>query len=615
MQSHWDGRGRRSVRTSRRCMALIGAGAIVFGSTVAGAGAAAAEEDGAQARISLTGDVETLNPFLSVLSTSDSILMYQYEPLVAWAAEDNSEYPAIAESWEANADGTEWTFHLEPDAMWSDGEPIVAEDVIWTIEAIQDNDALKMAKGSLVENIESIEAPDELTVVMTMENPQAPNPGADLPIVPSHVWAELDDPAAYENDADTVGSGPFIITESSKTNGVTMTANPHYRHGEAKIGSLVWVPYKSSDAAVQALKTGEVDLVDGLTIAQFDSLDGVEGITTISAKGNSFSALAINPGAKDIDGNDLGDGNPVLHDKVVRQAIVRAIDNETLRAKILQGLGDPGTGTVPPRYPTFHWNIAPEELPLAYDPDEANRMLDEAGYERGADGVRLDKSGNPIDLRIMGRSSSSNSQQAADFIGPWLEEIGIKTTVSMLSDAQVNDESVLGRYDMYFTGWGMGPDPDFMMSINLCSSRPNADGSGATSESNWCDPAFDELYAQQHSETDPEKRAALILEMQQLKYDAAVNNVMFFDARFQAYRSDRFTDAQLQPAEGGVLLRQNGPWGVYSLTPVDGAGTGDGAAADGGATGWWIAGGVAAAALVGGGIVLSRRRSQAGDRE
>ncbi|MHC9043922.1 ABC transporter substrate-binding protein [Microbacterium saperdae] len=594
-------------------MALIGAGAIVLGSTVASAGAAVAEEDGAQARISLTGDVETLNPFLSVLSTSDSILMYQYEPLVAWAAEDNSEYPAIAESWEANADATEWTFHLEPDALWSDGEPIVADDVIWTIEAIQDNDALKMAKGSLVENIASIEAPDELTVVMTMENPQAPNPGADLPIVPSHVWAALDDPAAYENDADTVGSGPFIITESSKTSGVTMKANPHYRHGEAKIDSLVWVPYKSSDAAVQALKTGEVDLVDGLTIAQFDSLDGVDGITTISAKGNSFSALAINPGAKDIDGNDLGDGNPVLQDKVVRQAIVRAIDNETLRAKILQGLGDPGTGTVPPRYPTFHWNIAPEELPLAYDPDEANRMLDEAGYERGADGVRLDKSGNPIDLRIMGRSSSSNSQQAADFIGPWLEEIGIKTTVSMLSDAQVNDESVLGRYDMYFTGWGMGPDPDFMMSINLCSSRPDADGSGATSESNWCDPAFDELYAQQHSETDPEKRAALILEMQQLKYDAAVNNVMFFDARFQAYRSDRFTDAQLQPAEGGVLLRQNGPWGVYSLTPV--AGTGDETAADGGAAGWWIAGGIGAVILLGGGILLSRRRSQAGDRE
>lgn len=615
MQSHWDGRGRRSIRTSSRCMALIGAGAIVLGSTVAGAGAAAADEDDAQARISLTGDVETLNPFLSVLSTSDSILMYQYEPLVAWAAEDNSEYPAIAESWEANADATEWTFHLEPDAMWSDGEPIVADDVIWTIEAIQDNDALKMAKGSLVENIASIEAPDDLTVVMTMENPQAPNPGADLPIVPSHVWAALEDPAAYENDADTVGSGPFIITESSKTSGVTMTANPHYRHGEAKIDSLVWVPYKSSDAAVQALKTGEVDLVDGLTIAQFDSLDGVDGITTISAKGNSFSALAINPGAKDIDGNDLGDGNPVLHDTVVRQAIVRAIDNETLRAKILQGLGDPGTGTVPPRYPAFHWNVAPEDLPLAYDPAEANRMLDEAGYERGEDGVRLDKSGNPIDLRIMGRSSSSNSQQAADFIGPWLEEIGIKTTVSMLSDAQVNDESVLGRYDMYFTGWGMGPDPDFMMSINLCSSRPNADGSGATSESNWCDPAFDELYAQQHSETDPEKRAALVLEMQQLKYDAAVNNVMFFDARFQAYRSDRFTDAQLQPAEGGVLLRQNGPWGVYSLTPVAGAGAGEDAADDGGAAGWWIAGGIGAVILLGGGILLSRRRAQAGDRE
>lgn len=601
-------------RTARMIAVAIGAGALVFGTLGTGAGAdAASAEDGPSARISLLGDIDTLNPFLSVLSTGEDLLHYQYEPLVAWSAEDNTEYPAIAESWEPSDDATRWTFHLEPGAKWSDGEPIVAEDVVWTIEAIQQNDALKMSKGSLVENIERIEAPDPETVVMSMKSPQAPNPGTDLPIVPSHVWKQIEDPAAYQNDSDTVGSGPFIITDYSKTSGVTMRANPNYRHGEAKITHLAWVPYKNTDAAVQALKTGEIDMMRDLTSAQFASLEGVDGITAIYAKGNSFSALAINPGAKDIDGNDLGDGNPVLRDKVVRQAIVRAIDNETLREKVQQGHGEPGTGTVPPVYPAFHWAIAPEDLPLAYDPEAANEMLDEAGYERGPDGIRLDQSGKPISLRIMGRSSSASHQQTADFIGPWLQEIGIETTVTMLSDAQVNDESVLGRYDMYFTGWSVGPDPDFMMSINLCGSRPNADGSGATSESNWCDPEFDRLYARQHSETDPLKRAEILLEMQQLKYDAAVNNIMYFDPKFQAYRSDRFTGAQLQPSDGGVLLRQNGPWGVYSLTPVEGAAP-QGDAANGPGT-WWILGGIAAVALVGGGIALSRRRSRADSRE
>ncbi|QIM19027.1 ABC transporter substrate-binding protein [Leucobacter coleopterorum] len=456
-----------------------------------------------------------------------------------------------------------------------------------------------------------MEAPDDETVVMKMKTPQAPNPGADLPIVPSHVWEKIDDPAAYENTKDVVGSGPFTIVESSKTSGVTMQANPNYRQGKAKIDRLVWVPYKNTDAAVQALKTNEIDMMRDLTNAQYESLQGAEGITTLVANGNSFSALAINPGAKDIDGKYLGDGNPVLQDKVVRQAIVRAIDNETIREKISFGRGLPGTGTVPPIFAKFHWDSAPQDLPLAYDPDAAKKMLDDAGYRLNADGQRLDKTGTPIELRIMGRSSSSSHQQVADFIGPWLEEIGIQTKISMLSDAQVNDESVLGRYDMYFTGWGMGPDPDYMMSINLCSSRPNADGSGSTSESNWCDPEFDKLYAQQRAETDSDKRAEIVIDMQKLKYDAAVNNIMYYDAKLQAYRSDRFSAPQLQPAKDGVFLRQNGPWGVYSMEPLEATGSESG----GGSATWWIIGGVAAVVVLGGVIIFARRRSQTDDRE
>lgn len=613
-----ENRTNRIGLRKRRLITALGGGGLALAVAIAplalSSGASAAEGD-AKVRIALTGDIDTLNPFLNVLSTGGAVIDFQYESLVEWSQEDNTEYPAIAESWEVSDDAMEWTFKLEKDAKWSDGEPIVAEDVIWTMEAIQKNDALKMSNGPLVENIDSLEAPDDLTVVMKMKTPQAPNPGADLPIVPSHIWADIDKPEEVKDDKDVVGSGPYTTVESSKTSGVTMKSNPNYRHGESKNDGIVFIPYKNMDAAVQALKTSEVDIVDDITIAQFDSLEGVEGVTTINGLGKAASNIAINPGAKDIEGKPMGDGNPVLQDLVVRQAIVRAIDNETLREKIRQGKAEPGTGIVPPIYSQFHWNEAPEDLPLSYDPVAANKLLDDAGYAKDAAGMRLDKAGKPIELRILGRSSNATHQQIADYLGPWLEEIGIATTVAMKSDAQVNDDSTLGLYDMFFTGWGMGPDPDFQLSINLCSSRPNADGTGATTESNWCDPAFDKLYTQQHSELDAAKRAEIVVEMQKMKHEAAVSNNMYFPDRLQAYRSDRFTNVKLQPTEGGVLVRQNGPWGVYNLEPVAAAeGSSDGSSGGSSAT-WWIVGGVAAVVVVGGIVIVNRRKARADDQE
>lgn len=598
----------------RRLATVLGGGglalAVVFAPLALSSGASAAE-DAPKVRIALTGDIDTLNPFLNVLATGDSVMALQYEPLVDWSQEDNTEYPAIAESWESSPDAMEWTFKLEKDAKWSDGEPIVADDVIWTMEAIQKNDALKTSKGPIVENIASLEAPDDLTVVMKMKTPQAPNPGTELPIVPKHVWADIKKPEEVKNDKDVVGSGPYTITEFSKTSGVTMKANPNYRHGESKNGGVVFAPYKNLDAAVQALKTSEVDIVDDITIAQYDALEGLEGITTIAGLGKAPSNIAINPGAQDISGKPLGDGNPVLQDLAVRQAIVRSIDNETLREKVRQGKAKPGTGLVPPLYSSYHWDVVPADLPLAYDPAAANKLLDDAGYKKGSDGIRLDKAGKPIELRILGRSSNATHQQIADYLGPWLKDIGIATKTSMLSDAQVNDDSTLGRYDMYFTGWSMSPDPDYQLSINRCSSRPNADGTGETSETNWCDPAYDKLYDAQHSETDPAKRAEMVVEMQEIKYNAAVSNAMYYPDRLQAYRSDRFTNVKLQPAADGVLVRQNGPWGVYNLEPImeveDAAG--------GGSASWWIVGGVAAVAVVGVIIFVNRRKVNADDQE
>lgn len=603
---------RRSPLGTRRITTALGIGALIAGPLAAAIPAQAAETDAPSLKVALIGDVDTLNPFLSVLATSSNILTFQYERLVEFGAENNEIVPGIADSWETSEDGTVWTYTLPSDAKWSDGEALTAEDVVWTYNAIIDVDELKQSNGSLVENIVSVEAPDETTVEITLSEAQAPNPGADIPVVPEHVWAALDDAAAFDNAADTVGSGPFIVSRYDQTSGVQLESNPNYRHGPAKVSGLTYVPYKNTDAAVQALKTGEVDIVSGLTPAQFKALETEPNITVNAGTGRRYQALAVNPGALDSSGNPLGNGNPALQDPVLRQAIARAIDSETLLSKVQQGLGDPGTGEIPTTYPLYHWDASPEELTLSFDPAAANELLDKAGYEQGTDGIRLDKDGSPLSLRLMGRSTDPTHQQMADYIKPWLRDIGIDVSTEMKASAQVNDDSTVGNYDMYFTGWGIGPDPDFQLSINQCSSRPNADGTGATSESNWCSPEFDALFEEQHTELDQDKRSDLVAEAQKLIYDSAVNNVIFYANSLEAYRSDRFTGFVTQPSDSGVISSQNGPWGLYSATPVaavEQAESGNSPVA-------WIIGGVVLLAALAAAVLLVRRRSStAADRE
>jgi peptide/nickel transport system substrate-binding protein len=426
----------------------------------------------------------------------------------------------------------------------------------------------------------------------------------------------VSDPATFANDKNTVGSGPFIIKSYAEGQSVVLKANTHFWRGAPKISGITYVSYKNTDAAVQGLITGEVDLVgDGqIQPSQFDALKGKKNITVNSGSGRRYTSLNINSGAKDSTGAPLGNGNPALKDVKLRTAIVMAIDNKTLLSKVKQGLGTQGQTEVPPVYPDY-FGIAAKDR-IGFDPAAANALLDKAGYPKGADGIRTDHLGKPLQLRLLGRSSDPTHAQMAEYIKPWLADIGIGVTVTMEGNNQVNDDSTLGKYDMYFTGFGIGPDPDFQLSINTCDSRPNADGSGALSESNWCSPTFDKLYTAQHTELDPAKRQKLVTDAFGTIYSAAVNDVIWYGDALEAYRSDRFTGFVTQPAKNGVITGQNGYWGYYSATPVSAKSA---VAAD--AAGGWPAWGtvlIIVVVLLAAGtavVVIRRRRVTADDRE
>lgn len=608
--------GGRSTRKSLpgRVVAALGALLLVLASGLISS-PAQAQEEAPKLRVAIISEIDTFNPFRTILASSINVNRLQYENLVEYGPAGDELVGGLADKWETSPDGMTWTFHMPDDRVWSDGEPITSADVKWTFDIIKEKEELQSANGSLVENVASVEAPDKNTAIIKMSKGQASNPGNELPIMPKHVWENVDQ-AEYAADGSdgkpVVGSGPYQITKYEKGQSVEMQANPKFHRGAPKVSGLTWVYYKNTDAAVAGLKAGEVDLVSGMTGAQFDSLKDFNGITTNAGAGRRYTGIAVNPGAQTNKGEPMGDGHPALHDPQVRKAVLMAIDNKTLLEKVLGGLGKPGITQTPTIYEDIA-GLAPGNEERKFDLEGANKILDEAGYPKGPDGIRA-KDGKPLKFRVMGRNTEPTHAQAAEYVKQWMKDIGVDTEVSMVSSSQVNSDSTVGKYDLYFTGWGMGPDPDFQLSINQCASRPdNVEGDGPTSENNYCNPAFDELYAKQHAELDPAKRAAIVKEAWTTIYNDNVLDVLWYQDGLEAYRSDKFGKFELQPTEGGVITGQTSYWGLYSATP---AGK-DGAAAEGGSNAlvkWGVPIGiVVVVAAVG--IPLLRRRGKSDDKE
>ena len=237
-----------------RVPALLAAAVVALAPAVMAvpATATSSKAGGTTLKLALTGDIDSLNPFKAILSSSTGILALQYQSLVAYGPKNNEDIPSMADKWETSTDGKVWTFHLPKDRKWSDGQPITAKDGAWTFSAIQKNDQLKQANGSLLSSVAAVDAKDDETLVITLKAPQAPNPGTQLPIMPEHVWSKVENPATFTNDKDAVGSGPFTVASYDKAAGVTMKSNPYYWQGKAKIDGITYASVRASSALISS---------------------------------------------------------------------------------------------------------------------------------------------------------------------------------------------------------------------------------------------------------------------------------------------------------------------------------------------------------------------------
>jgi peptide/nickel transport system substrate-binding protein len=599
---------------TRRCLSaaatlLLSAGALA----VTAPGAAAQEDDVDSLLIATNQEVDTFNPFKRRFAITYNTSIMTYETLVRMGV-DYEPVPGLATEWVESADGLEWTFTIREGAEWSDGEPLTAQDVAYTYNLLIENQAIRDWNIDFAGNLVSAVAPDDTTFVLTLAEPApAEVLTREVFIVPEHVWSQYADPSADDaNQLPLVGSGPFQVTEYETDEFIRLEANEGYWDGAPGFDEVVFDYYTENDAAVAALEAGEVDIVSGLNPAQMEALEGQEHITVNNAQGRRYVSLTLNHGTVTQDGTEFGNGHPALKDPIVRQAMHMAIDKRALVETVLDGNGEPATSLIPSIFEQYHWDGG-DEL-IGGDIFAANELLNEAGYPRDENGVRtMPETGEPLSFRFYHHADNTDYATVVQFVTEWWAELGLEIKPEPIEQGTLNDLAYLGEFDIAFSGWGVGPNPTEQLAMHTCAVLPTlTDGSERSSENSYCNPEFDALHEQQKVESDPDARAELVRQQQQMLYTDTPVIWLYYQNVLEAYNHDKVADMRTQPAEGGMITGQQGyAWAYFTAQPV--AAGGD----EGGTPAWvWITVAAAVVVVAAGAIVfVLQRRKTADERE
>ena len=543
-----------------RSMRVLAAGGLIAALLLPAAGPVTAA-DPVIIRVGTTQDLDSLNPYATILVVGYEAFGLSYNYLVD-SGPNLEAVPAYADRWERAADGRSWTFHIREGMKWSDGAPATSEDACFSWQLGVDALAAEKSIGAgYLEptmsdaGVTKVACPDASTMVVTTDDASSRVLQVALPIIPKHIWGKetFETIGKAKFEPPLVGTGPYQAVEWQTGQFIRLQRNLHYWGTQAFQDEIALIIYKTADTMVQALKSRELDYAHGPNAEQLKALQTDPNIKTVVGSANGWTQLAFNGYGADT-GKTIPNGGPstkALLDPAFRDALGYAVDHQTLVDRVLGGFGDVGTTIVPPVL--TNWHVEPTTK-RTFDIELAKQKLEAAGYPLDASGQRLDKQGKPIKLRMFMPDSDENYPKAAQFIADWYGQLGVKVTTQVLSSATLGEkiyppeggDGYTADYDIELWGWSGAIDPNGLLQIFKC------DAIGNSSDSQYCNPAFDKMYADQLKAPTDEARKAILAQMQNLIYDKAVYDILYYDANLVAYRTDRFAGWQNQPVSNGT---------------------------------------------------------------
>jgi peptide/nickel transport system substrate-binding protein len=509
-----------------------GGGGTTAGGTGTGGGTVV---KGGILRIGTINYVDSLNPFNYIESQSVNAFIMLYPQLVQYAYTDG-KYEIEgdwAKSWETSPDGKDWTFQLIPGGKWSDGQPLTADDAVWTINTtVKFADGPTAVQAAALQHVESAEAPDPNTVVIHYKSPVG-NVLAQLEqlfILPRHVW----EPLAAGNGKGLktyhpqqhlplVSGGAYRLKSYEKKGTTVYTADPNYWGPKSNAEAVALTYYTNADAMISDLKQGQLDWVDQVPFSAVNAVKKDSNLVVETVPGAETTNITWNS-------NPRKPKNRELLDPQVKKAVSMCIDREKIIEVVFSGYAETVESLPGHISPLENPNLGP----LEHDCDAGNTMLDDLGYEKGPDGVRVAPATTGDNAQpahkmayeiIVPNSLNFNGEREFDIVKEGFAQAGVDVTIKPGGDStaayaletgdncDATKSTGYDTFDIAMWDWVGYVDPDFMLSVvtkgQWCS----------WSDTGWDSPEYDALYEKQGTTVDPEEREQIVWTMQEMIYD------------------------------------------------------------------------------------------------
>lgn len=433
------------------------------------------------------------------LSPEDSGETVQWVPIVnlfngLYVMNEQYELePDLADSYEPSADGLTYTFRLKSGVKFHNGADFTAQDVLYTYNWIMD-EANASTRTADFELVDSVEAPDDQTVVVTLKEADA----TFMVLAATTLIFPKDDHAEKGEDAfkgAPVGTGAFTLGEWSPQQRVVLNAFEDHFRGRPNFDAFQVDVVPEAAGRMAALETGQADnSIWGLNAEDNEALKesgNFKVYETLQVATNHFP---------------LNNEHPFLSDKSARQALLFALDRESFAEDIFLGQAQVATSNLSPAVEKFY---NPDVATYEFDPEKAKQLLDDAGWIEGSDGIR-EKDGVKAQFTMMVFQGDTQRRPEAEIAQQWWSDIGVQCDLEEGITSDILAGLVDGQYDAGLFNWvygGSNGDPD---------ARDTLGTDGANNFSNYSNEEVDELLQAGVRELDEAERIEIYKRIQEI---------------------------------------------------------------------------------------------------